>query len=85
MIVFQPFLLPKLPDGRHHLILLALTETVVKGQADAYAPRRFHHAWRQIPATGKETSRCAIEGNQETVAGALKFSIAFRVAGGQPV
>jgi len=83
MKVFQPFSLLELPDGRYHLILIGLTETVVKGQADAYAPRRFHHAWRQVPATGKETSRRAIEGNQETVAGDLKFSIAFRIAGGQ--
>ena len=54
-------------------------------QADAHASWRFHHPRREIPAPDEETSRCAIEGNQEAAAGDLKFSIAFHIAGGQPV
>ena len=49
MKVVQPFSLLELPDGRYHLILIVLTETVVKGQPDQPFTFLFAHGTTPIP------------------------------------
>jgi hypothetical protein len=47
--VLQPFSLLELPDGRYHLVLIGLTETVVKGQPDQTFAFLFAYWTTPIP------------------------------------
>ena len=51
MKIFQQFSRLELPDGRYHLILIALTETIVKGQPEQPFAFLFAHGTTPLPAS----------------------------------